>query len=123
MSSYVSILELKEGDKFYYLDGLIYIMIECNLVNPNQIDFVAKKLGTCEYIKLSLHSQNVQESCVFRYTRRDKPSFNNGFKYAIEYCKQFMTAQEQANAYLDDDIKVHIMMNGLYNKWKSINRL
>ena len=121
MPNFVFLGDLKEGDKFYYLDGLIYIMIECKVVASNQIDFVARLLGTRDIVKMSIHSDNVLSTHVFRYTRRDKPSFNNGFKLAIEYCMQYMNSVQIANAHLDTDISIHIKMNELYNKWKSTN--
>jgi hypothetical protein len=123
MPQYVRLDELKEGDKFYYHDGLIYTMIECKVISPTQIDFVAKQLGSRDYLKMSISSQHESGFRVFRYRGRDKGSFNNGFKMAIEYCKQYMDNQQQITAHLDNDAVVHIKMNELYNKWKSINRV
>ena len=123
MPDYVLLSELKEGDKFYYHDGLIYRMLECNVVNSNQIDFVAKLIGNRDIIKMSIHTNNINTLYVYRYTRRDKPSFNNGFKLAIEYCKQYMSPQEIINAHLETEVEIHMTMNGLYNKWKSMNRV
>ncbi len=114
--------ELKEGDRFYYLDGLIYRMLECKVVSPTQIDFVAKLIGNRDILKMSLHS-DVSTIYVYRYNRRNKPSFNNGFKQAIEYCKQYMSPKEIAIACLDNDAMIHSIMNSCYNRWKSMNRV
>lgn len=123
MSSYEKLSDLKRGDKFYWYDGTIFILHEVKVPCANQIDFVVRKNRTRGFIKMSHSGKDATNLMVFRYKGRDKASFNAGFKFAIQYCSQYMDDKQKALAQVDSDVMMHLKLNSIYNYWINSNNL
>jgi len=118
--SHAKLYELKYKEKFYDMDGIVMEMIECvydeNL--PDRIQYVARQFKT-DIIERHGHiGEGVAERTYLRFRRRDKNSYEAGFKTAMRLCTKYMQDFELENAELDTDVKQYMAMFNEYLKWK-----
>jgi hypothetical protein len=121
-SSLVELTELKVGEKYYDpFDSLIYVMLG--------IDEIDETNQTIKYTRRLFKSQGISRCTinnfvnnyrflVYRYKRHDKPSFDAGFKAAMQICTEHMSTYEQENAGIESDLYQFLKMQQSYNKWK-----
>jgi hypothetical protein len=116
----VKLYELKEGDKFYYYDNIIYVMKECiyDLNNPDRIEFIAKIFKTKTYVNMTISGMNAIDNLYYKYVSRDKSSYNAGFNAAINLCFNNMLDIEKEDAGIDNPAKIHIKMMESYCNWR-----
>ena len=118
--SHVKLYELKRGDKFYDMDGIIMVMIECVYDENIQdtIEYTARQFKTDIVERYKHHGQGMAERLYLKFNRRDKNSYEAGFKMAMRLCTKHMQEFELENAGLDGDIRSYVTMHGEYLKWK-----
>jgi hypothetical protein len=118
--SHAKLYELKRGDKFYDMDDIIMVMIECiyDVNTPDTIEYTARQFKTDIVEKYRYHGEGVAERTFLRFRRRDKNSYEAGFKTAMMLCTKYMQEFELENAGLDGDVKWYLVMHGEYLKWK-----
>lgn len=123
MTSTIKLGELKEGDKFYHFDGLVYVVYEVNIVNNNYVEIITRRHRTREFTKLTISAINAVNHFVHRYVVRNRASYYAGFKQGIEYCIKHMSGTQVSTAHIDNDVMIHINATEHYNVWKNNNKL
>lgn len=118
--STTKLYELKRGDKFYDMNGIIMVMIECiyDEKKPDDISYIGKQLKTGWIGKHSMHGPDVSQRIYFRYSRRDTSSFNAGFKMGIRRCLEHMQPNQIQAAGLEYEFNQYMSMLEEYQKWK-----
>ena len=122
-SELVKIQDLKSGDKFYDWDGIICKFID-GIQTPNNFQYCCKilKFNITEARSIYTGSGDIE---FYRYSgRRDRSSFNAGFKHALKICMAQMNSTDLLNAGLEDNIKEYMTMLREYEKWiRNVERL
>lgn len=111
--------ELKRGERFYNWECLIVEMIECwhDPNNPDWIKYAARHFKTGDIITLEDNGTNVRDQMYYRYTGRDRSSFNAGFMATLRLTMKYMQIFDLENAGLEHSIQQYITMSQLYQKW------
>lgn len=119
LSVTVRLYELKRGERFYTWEGLIYEMIECwhDPNNPDWIKYAARQFRTGEIITLETQGSNARDQQYYRYTGRDRSSFNAGFMAALKLTMKYMQVFDLQNAGLEHSVQQYMTMTQLYQKW------
>lgn len=120
MSTEVKIRELKNGDKFYGMDGIVYKLIDIN-IDENNLDhfsYTARIVGSKDIMEYSISGKDVINQYATRYSRRDKNSFIFGFKSSMKLCLEHMGKFDIENAELDSPLIQYTTMDKMYKKWK-----
>lgn len=121
-SSLIELIQLKAGDRYYDpYDSLIYVMLGIDEIDDvnHTISYTKRLFKSRRIQKCTVYGTDTNYRClVYRYKKHDKPSFNAGFKAAMDICTQHMGVFDLQNAGVEDDIKRFMSMQESYNKWK-----
>jgi hypothetical protein len=123
--AFVKLIELKNGDKFYGLDGIIYIFLDYEILprpatsTVDQIRYRMKpwKIGD-GIVSVACTYCGTYDIEVLRYTRRDRGSFLAGFKIAMNLCMKHMRNYDLENTGIETPVDQHMTMLKEYQKWK-----
>ena len=116
----VRLYELKRGEKYYDLDGIVREFIDCvfDESNPDFIKICTRKLRHFCPEDQHMHGPNVANMEYYYYTgRREKNSFIAGFKRAMTLCTKHMGKFDLENAELDNPCNIHLTMQKEYKRW------
>lgn len=124
-SQLVKVTDLKEGDKFYDLDGIIRIFISYIRVSDNSFTIYTipfKRESGKLYIPtantISSTPDIIENYKFYRYLRRDKLSYKAGFMMALRLCLEHMGKFDMENAGLDNPVNTVMKIDEFYKNWK-----
>jgi len=119
----VKIKDLKKGDKFYYYDELVYILLELIVIHgdSDNITLRVKRFKTKVKLDIDIHGQDVINNEVYLFNGWDSGSFFAGFRAAFNICTPHMGVFDLENAEVGEHLKNHLAGLKAHKEWQNNN--
>ena len=116
----VKIEDLKKGDRFYSWNGKVLelLMYETKPDDPDYLRYAVRVWKTDKIETTTFNGVGVRERLFYPYKGRQLNSFYAGFKFAMNLCMKFMTAEEKQKAGIFGFGNEHTAMLKAYDAWK-----